>query len=85
MATLLESLSEDLADRFSGAVKTIEELMDANSGDTLFRRFKAAYATLPVEDIVAVQKALGHSEGETEPCKVCREMAKQELALDDIG
>lgn len=82
MATLMDELSKDMADRFSGAVKTVEELMDSNSGDVLFRRFKQNYARLSVEDIVAVQKSLGHADSEENPCKVCREMASQELALD---
>jgi len=82
VGTFLDDISSDLADRFGGVVTQIEELMESNGGDALFRRFQKSYARLGVEDIMAVQNSMGHREGEEKPCKVCREMAKQELRLD---
>lgn len=82
MATFLDDISADISDRFGGVVTQIEELMESNNGDALFRRFQKSYAKLQVEDIMAVQNSMGHTEGEETPCKVCREMARQELRLD---
>ena len=85
MGTFLDDISADITDRFSGVVENITELMESNSGDALFRRFRASYAKLSVEDIAAAQNALGHIEGESTPCRGCRLMAQKELELDDIG
>lgn len=52
-------------------------------GEPLLRRFRENYANLKMEDIAAIQQAMGHHDDEDKPCPVCRIMAQKEYELGD--
>ena len=79
-----------MSDMLDSMTATVAETLDqfrvttaANLHDQVFGKFKEQYATLDVETILKVRKALGHKSTEKKPCKVCRFIANKEIDLMD--
>lgn len=70
------------AERIYGlAMEEVLSLSHQNSRDVLLRRFSRGYGKLNVEEIVQLRQALGHRDDESDPCKVCRIIARKEYDL----
>jgi len=78
---LLEGVTDQMVDVINSAVDYLVDMMSSDQDDIILRRFRQQYSNLTVEQIVQVQEAFGHDDGEEKPCKVCKIMAEKEFAL----
>lgn len=76
---------DDIADEISPIIKAamaeVQEFLHSDGRDSLMRRFQAKYGILSIDDIASIQDALGHQDGEADPCRVCKIMATKEVQM----
>ena len=81
MPGFFDDISDDLAPIVKAAMKEVEEFYHSSGHENLLRRLQRQYGKLDVDDIAAIQTALGHQDGEEKPCRVCQIMATKEVQL----
>lgn len=74
-------MAEEMAPVVIAAMAEVTEFFHSDGHDNLMRRFQRQYDTLSLEDIAAIQAALGHQDEEEKPCRVCQIMATKEVQL----
>lgn len=78
---IMEIATKEIEKVYGIAMREVQSLAQHDSKEALLRRFSKNYDTMNVEEIMAVQRALGHKDTEEKPCKACRIMARREYEL----
>lgn len=81
MAPFVDDIVADLSELVRGSVKSVEDMISEDTDAVLLRRLKRHYATLSLEEVVAIRDLLGHGDGENTPCPTCRFMARSEVEM----
>ncbi len=81
MAGFFEGMSDEISPIVIAALEEVREFTRSGGHENLLRRFQRQYDTLSIEDIAEIQIALGHQDGEENPCRICQIMATKEVQL----
>ena len=76
--TMIDFLAEEVGRISKAAFNDVQERTAQKGTDALLRRFRSLYGRLSMDEITAIQEALGHQDGEDPPCKACKVMAQEE-------
>ena len=76
---ILDNIADEISTIVQAGFREVRERTSQGGQDVLLRRFRSQYGTLSLEEITAIQDALGHEDGESNPCQVCRISAQEEF------
>ena len=76
---ILDNIADEISSIVQAGFKEVRERTSQGGQDVLLRRFRSQYGILSLEEITAIQDALGHQTGEDSPCPVCRISAQEEF------
>ncbi len=77
--TLLDNIAEEISGIVVAGFQDVQERTAQGGRDVLLRRFRSQYGMLSIEEITAIQGALGHEDSEKNPCPVCKISAQEEF------
>lgn len=78
---LIDEVSAEISRIVQIGFLDVRERLAQDTNEILLRKFRANYAKMNLEEILAVQQVSGHEDAEKTPCKACNIMAQQELKL----
>lgn len=81
---LIDGIVDRSADILRRSLQIVDEMVTEDTDAVLLRRFQRNYASLTLEEVVAIRGTLGHTDGEKDPCRVCRIMAVKEAERSDL-
>lgn len=81
MSSLTSAISDEITRYAKAGFNEVRLSTLEDNKTVLERRLRSRYDKLSLEQIQIISQALGHSDGETNPCKTCRIIAQKEMEL----
>ena len=79
----ITNISEEIARDFQGLLPEVMDDMLGDADTRLLQLIRNNYENIPPAELELIRTALGHTDGEVTPCRVCEIIAREEMRLSE--
>ncbi len=83
MPSFIEDITNQVVELVGAGMGFVDDEVAGDVTKSILKKLRKNYATMSLEETLQIWDSMGHRSDETPPCKVCKEIAKQEFKLSE--